>query len=385
MNININNNNNRFVLREFSEEKDLNAISSIPRLPVSYNYNALEGMSHPIDFTIRPTLTKNHKIIVAEDRQEHQAVGAYACNIKDVIVCGEKKTLYYMFDINVHPEYRGHSISNMFFRDIHSAVKQDNRSTILVASTSKNNAPIKKATGNIEMTPQYDQCQMAWKVSSPVKVNSLPSNCSQVRFMKVIENEDVKIRWDNAFQQYNFIPSSFSDILVDNQKYHESTYIATMQCNGQLYEASISIWNQDLIFTLKNRQQQTQKHRQLYCCYSLGEDQETSDTLFRYLLQRVHNELYSQGINYVFAGFSMTDPIRQHFPLLPGIKSLEFTSIARFSTPTEFTQFKSQSNYPIWNDPRDYGILMLYPEQQQQQNNNFKQQPFIRLTDQWMI
>ncbi|EGG14010.1 hypothetical protein DFA_11772 [Cavenderia fasciculata] len=109
----------------------------------------------------RPTLiyssSKNHKIIVAEDRQKHQAVGAYACNIKDVFECGEKKTLYSTSSLHLH-----HRIMQL---------------------------------ETIEISPQYDQCQITWKVSSPVKVNPLPSNCSQIRFMKMIENQD------NAFQQ----------------------------------------------------------------------------------------------------------------------------------------------------------------------------------------
>ncbi|EGG15313.1 hypothetical protein DFA_10147 [Cavenderia fasciculata] len=312
-NNNLNLNLNRFILREFKSEQDMEAITTIPRLPQSYNFNLLEGMSHPIDYSIRPSLTKFSKVVVAEDRDRRQTIGAYACNIKDVI----------------------------------------------------NNVPITKATSNFEMYPQYDQCQMAWKLDHQVRVIPLNSNTylQAPRVTKIYHNQEIKERWTNAFQQYNFIPSDFGHILQDNEKYLESTYVATATTvDGYLYEASISVWNQDLIFTLKNRLQQVQRHRQLFCCYSIGQDKEQSDTLFQFLLQHVHNELYSQGINYVFAGFSMTDPIRCHFPLLPGIKTLEFTSIGRFSTTSELNQFKSQSQLPIWNDPRDYGILMLYPE-----------------------
>ncbi|EGG16027.1 hypothetical protein DFA_09699 [Cavenderia fasciculata] len=357
-------NSNRFSIREYDSIKDCVSISKISRIPFSSDVNAMEGVSQPISPEIRPKLSKKSRVVVATDNQNGQTIGSYSCNIKDVMVGGSKKRLYYMFDVNVDPNYRGMSITKNYLTDLFSLLKKDKKSdSIMMMSTTRTNVPMLKSAASFAVNPIFNQHQYAWKLEGPAALESMPSDCSNLKVWTERDTNAIKKHWSKGLGKFNFIPSNFDDLLVFNQRFHCTTYVASMNRGDRNIEASVSVWDQDLIFTLKTKSESTQRHRQLYSCYSIGGTEDEKDWLFRYLLKRVHNNQYSQGINYLFIGLSETDPIRKHFPLIPTIKDLDFVALCHFQSPDTEKLINEcmATNQPIWNDPRDYGILLLYP------------------------
>eukprot|EP01132_Coremiostelium_polycephalum_P010261 gene10261-12585_t len=353
--------NNKFQIRSYNGSNDKNQLNKIPRTPITYSNNNIFASSHPIDFGLRPTLTQKNYISVVENTENSMAVGAYACNIKEMKVFGKKRTVYYAFDFSVDPKFRNQSISSLFFSDLDRSLAQDTTSSngapILFGSSSKINSPIKKGASKINLFNYCDQVQCAWKVEEPFPIRPLDAG---IRIWEETDSSKIKMRWDNAFKNFNFTPYDFNDLLKFNRRYHLTTYVATMRRGKKVSEASISVWDQDLIYTLKN-ENGIQKHRQLFSCYSLGENK---DELFQTLLKHVHNEQLKQNVNYLFAGFSFTDPIIKHFPLIKGIKNLEFSAYLKVNSAQEMSVFNEaiEKNVPMFNDPRDYGCTIFYKD-----------------------
>eukprot|EP01133_Synstelium_polycarpum_P012819 gene12819-15043_t len=323
----------------------------------------LEVISHPISYEIRPQLSQRHYIKVIEEPSTG-AIAAYGCNIKSMRVNGKKVTVFYIHDMCVNPDYRNLSISAVFFNHVMQTMKSEKSNTILFGSTFglQGGGTINKRADNLNAAVLCDQLQAAWRLDGPVTIKSLPLD-SPVTIWKEYNPAAVKSHWTVAFRNHNFTAYDFNDILLVNSKYHETTYIAQLTFGGQTTEASISVWNQDLIFDLRSRSNQPRKHRQLYSCYAIGPH---SSMLFDHLLQHVHNDQYEQGVSYLFAGYDKSDPIAKHFPLLPGIKCMDFVARTAFVGPTaDFEEYRSKLSipgHPTWNDPRDYGVLLLYPE-----------------------
>eukprot|EP01132_Coremiostelium_polycephalum_P009279 gene9279-11374_t len=353
--------NSRFQLRKYNGSSDKKSISTIPRIPVSYNTSSLDALSHPIDFGLRATLTQKNKIMVAEDKENSMAVGAYACNIKDMRVFGQKRTVYYAFDFNVDPKFRNQSISQLFFKDLDQSLLEDTTAPILFGSSAKSNSPIKKNAGKINLFHYCDQRQCAWKVDEMIPMEPLEQPQYSIRIWEESKSENIKMRWNNAFKNFNFTPYDFNDLIEYNHKYHLTTYVATLKRGSSISEASISVWDQDLLFTLKDTTGLQQKHRQLFSCYALGEDK---DLLFSTLLKHVHNEQLKQNVSYLFVGFATTDPVAKYFPLIKGIKNLEFSAYLRVNSSQEMSVFNEaiEKNVPLFNDPRDFGTTVFYKD-----------------------
>ncbi|EGG16908.1 hypothetical protein DFA_07889 [Cavenderia fasciculata] len=81
-------------------------------------------------------------------------------------------------------------------------------------------------------------------------------------------------------------------------------------------------------------------------------------------------------IDYLFVGYDVKDPLAEVYKLKKGIKNLEFTAtvgalssadkemaVRSASSSSSATTDSSSSESIMWNDPRDYGILMLYSDQ----------------------
>ncbi|KAF2076731.1 hypothetical protein CYY_001988 [Polysphondylium violaceum] len=360
------NQNSKFLLRVFEKAKDFTSISQIPRVPTTYSLNGLEAISHPKDFTLRASLTKRNSLVVAEDQETKKAIGSYGCNIKDMRLFGKKKTIFYAFDFNVHPDYRNQQIGGLMVRDLDNNIKKEHMKTpanepLLFTSTSKENVSAKKMVNGIDLNHYCDQKQCAWKVDQLLPLPQLQWEQLTIHITEEKNSRIIKNKWEKAFGEYNFIPDNFDDLLTFNKKYHETTYIAQLRKgNVVISEASISLWNQDLLFQIQNTTSATtQKHRQLYSCYSMGFEK---DFTFDYLLTYVHNQQFKRGINYLFAGFAGTDPIIKHFPLIPGIKDIEFSAYLRVNNKEERTLLERaiDAQTPIYNCPRDYGSVHFY-------------------------
>eukprot|EP01132_Coremiostelium_polycephalum_P005773 gene5773-7183_t len=332
----------------------------IPRLPIFLNPNCLDSISHPKDIRLRASLTEKFKITVAEDINSKNTAGAYAFNVKLMRVFGEPRTVFYTFDFIVLPQYRNQAISGMFFENLDQSVSDKsnhiplglNSSPIVFGSSLKTNSPMKKSAGKINLFNYSDQRQFAWRVERFAEIDPLPG--FSIRIWEESNIDLIKMRWDNAFKNYNFTPFDFRDLLVHNRQYCLDTYVATLRSRNsdKISEASISVWDQDLLFTMKNKSGVPLKHRQLYCCYAIGEH---GDLLFQHLLRHVHNEQFKQGVSYLFCGFSLNDPITKHFPLFEGIKNLDFDSYLRVDSPEEMESFRkaiNEKNIPCFNDPR---------------------------------
>jgi len=360
-------NSSKFLLRGFQKAKDFNSISQIPRLPNNCSLSGLEAVSHPKDFSLRASLTKRNSIVVAEDKETKTAIASYGCNIKDMKLFGKKKTIFYAFDFNVHPDFRNQQIGGLLVKDLDNNIKNEHvkspaNEPLLFTSTSKENTSAKKMVNGIDLNHYCDQRQAAWKVEHELPLPQLQWEQLTIHVTQEKNSSIIKNKWEKAFGEYNFIPDNFDDLLTFNKKYHETTYIAQLRKgNVVISEASISLWNQDLIFHLQNAGGNTQKHRQLYSCYSMGFEK---DFTFDYLLTYVHNEQFKRGINYLFAGFAGTDPILKHFPLIGGIKNLDYSAYLRVNNKEDrkALEYAVDAQTPIYNDPRDYGIIYFVDE-----------------------
>eukprot|EP01133_Synstelium_polycarpum_P007632 gene7632-8928_t len=355
-----------FFMRPYDAIKDRDAVSKIPRLPVSFDPMALEAISHPIAFDIRPSLSKRSVIACLEDTNAGRPVGAYGFNIKDMRVNGQRNTVFYMLDICIDPTYRNQSISSIFFNSALPAVREESKrfNTVMFGSTFKlksgDSTVVRRAKG-IQAVKLCEQRQSAWRVESEVAM----SNLEDVTIYEEKDQSRVKSLWNSAFSKFNYTPLDFSDITDYNSKYVQTTYIAEMTVNGTLIQASISVWDQDQIFNLRDRTGDNKKHRQLFSCLCT-EKSERGDELFRHLLQRVHNDMYKQNVDYLFIGYDVQDPVAKHFPLVPSLKCMDFVvHTSFFGSEKDFEKYKNDisKSEACWNDPRDYGILVLCPNE----------------------
>ncbi|KYQ89426.1 hypothetical protein DLAC_10090 [Tieghemostelium lacteum] len=368
---------NRFFLRNYSTD-DYEAIKDIPRVPVFLEKDeGVIAVSHPIDFTYRPKLTKDHIIKVVEDTQNEGAVvGSFCMSQKNVKVFGKEKKLYYVFDYSVRKDYRDQKITTLFNNHVEKTMKQevlDNPECppFFYASGTKDNIATKKRMSDLGIVPFCTQVQSGWKVDTKIDLPALPSDIEvQVRVEESVEK--INKSWTNAFKDYNFTPMDFSDILDHCKQYCKKTYVLQFTKKGSnevVVESSITIWNQDLLYTLKDSNGKVSPHRQLICCYSVGEEQ-YKDLAFQYLLKKVHNEQLKEGIDYLFIGLPETDPLIHHFPLIPGIRSLQFNGYLNVNNPKDQELLKEaeEKKIPMWNDPRDFGSLFLYKEKNEAQS-----------------
>ncbi|KAF2073811.1 hypothetical protein CYY_004869 [Polysphondylium violaceum] len=366
--MNINNvavNQSKFLLRAFDQIKDMKPISEISRLSTSTKLDAMEAISHPKDFTLRAGMTQRNKIIVAEDIESKRSVGSYGCNIKDMKVFGRKKTVFYAFDFTVNEEFRNKSLGKLFINHLNQSVnneylKNPDNEPLLFASTSKSNGSINKVLGGVEMKEFYDQRQCAWKLDEEMVLPSMHGSQFSVHVYQEKRLKQVKRQWEDNFKSFDMTPYDFNDILVHNNQYYETTYVAQLKKDDKVFgEASISLWNQDKIFSLKDKKGSSKQHRQLFSCYSNGFEKFFT---FDYLLKYVHNDQMRKGVDYLFGGFAINDPIIKHFPLVNGIKNLDFTANVRLNNQQEskLLQKSRDESTPYFNDPRDYGVVAFH-------------------------
>ncbi|EFA84183.1 hypothetical protein PPL_03258 [Heterostelium album PN500] len=343
-----------FVLSKIINQNTEKGNRSIPRLPPVVDNKKIIAYSHPRSYQIRPSLTPKHETIHAYDKESKRVAGSYSCNIKDQKINGYNKTIVYTFDYSVHPDFRRHGLFTILLRDMINKT-HSNDAVISASVLKKPDSPSFKGCMNVGFRYFCDQFQYAWPSDHMIPLEPLPHGC-EMQIWEEKDNKFIAERWQAAFGHWNFIPQDFNELLSYNQKYIAGTYFAQMRHGDTVSEASISVWNSDLIFNLSSGSAD-KSHRQLFSCYSMGEH---GDFVFEQLLKHVNNHQHQQGVNFLFAGFSEFDPIRKHFPLFRSIKTLDFAHIIYTSSEEEwnFLQQKKQV-VPVYNDPRDYGILTL--------------------------
>ncbi|GAM26828.1 hypothetical protein SAMD00019534_100030 [Acytostelium subglobosum LB1] len=311
---------------------------------------------------IRPSLAPNNKITIVEDRSDN-TIGAFSSTVREDRINGQLRHSHYGFDINMLEKFRNGGMAMTIFEKMIRGFLEKDGSLCYGSSLKTAANVVNRKMDQIGVRHYCDQHQHAWAVDFPVPLEAVPNNVQ----LKIWEEEDkalTKKRWDDYFKDWNFVPNNFNEILEYNKKYCYKTYMARLERDGHVSEASISVWNQDLIFTLSSQMPATmhrvQSHRQIFSCYTYGDDK---DFLFNYLLRYVHNKQYQEGVEFLFIGLSELDPINRYVPLLRGIQSLTFSFIVGAKAKEDYESLWSvASKVPVYNDPRDYGVLMLIKE-----------------------
>eukprot|EP01132_Coremiostelium_polycephalum_P001141 gene1141-1448_t len=344
-----------------SKHRDINKIS---RLPPILNPHALQAYSELLDCKIRSSLIENGQTRVVEDSKTKKPVAAYSSFTKTINWFGTIRDIIYVFDFIVSPDYRNKSISHIFTRDQHDKVtnyqKKNSMPPLITGSFNIGNTASNKISNGGDYIMFADQKQTAWQVTHELPIPFLPPTYT-VHFWKEENVSITKKRWEIAFRDYNFCPIDWDDILVRNSAFYLGTYVLELRYGTKrVSQASLSLWNQDLIFTMKEKTHQSiQKHHQIFSCYSTGPDK---DLAFKILLTKIHNMSYRNGVNYLFAGFYNSDPMVKHFPLIGGIKDLDFCYTIKPLCQEDRKTIIDKKNQPIkyWNDCRDQGVVLLF-------------------------
>ncbi|GAM22827.1 hypothetical protein SAMD00019534_060020, partial [Acytostelium subglobosum LB1] len=314
------------------------------------------------DYSLRRSMTQNGNIWVAEDCQTQRVIGGICISEKRLRVNGEERVVYYPFDAVVDPRYRRGRVLKRL-TDMVTEVYLDNQvlRPLLYTSTAIHNGNMSTYYNNSVMKQMVEQVQHAWKVSAPIVVMDSKSN-PKVTIWKE-RNPDIVIeKFKEYFKSYEMVPIEMEDLLLN--KFWRYTYFAQYKCDDQrVIEASISIWDQNKVSKLVDMQRDgvpmsASNFYQLFGCYT--NEQGNDYPLLTELLKTIHNECHSMGIEYLFAGFSKTDPVERFFPLQPGLKSLPFLMHFCVSCEEDEAKIQEYRHRPFFNDPRDYGMLLLY-------------------------
>ncbi|EFA76554.1 hypothetical protein PPL_10323 [Heterostelium album PN500] len=290
--------------REYDELVDDQMLLSIPRIPPTVITHGLIAVSHPITFTVRPSLTPNHHIIIT-DGEEDRLVGVYAYTIREMRVLNGTRMAHYAFDCNVMPDQRNNGLSLLII-DYMLSQPMKKEGAIVYASSLKTRANVViRKSGNLGARHYCDLYQHAWHCDFPVKLDHIPKDVE----IKIWEEKDVdviKAQWDAYYGPWSFTPIDFNEILRFNRKYYMTTYNAQLRRKGT-------------------------------------------------------NQQFKQGVRFLFIGLSELDPIKKHFPLFNSIQSLIFSFLILTKDEEDWDNLmKVKDIKPVYNDPRDYGVLMLH-------------------------
>ncbi|EFA83147.1 hypothetical protein PPL_03937 [Heterostelium album PN500] len=325
-----------------------------------------------IYYSIRRSMTQNGFIWVAEDQSNQTVVGGICVSEKLLKINGKERIFFYPFDACVDPKYRACKVlKRLSDRATDVYMQHSEMGPIIYTSTACTNGAMGTFYKDSVMQTMAQQVQHAWHVKNPVTNINYP-NDKRIRIWKERNPDIVKAKFSIAFQNYEMVPVDFDDLILN--RFWKYSYFAQYKVNDTLYEASISIWDQNKVCKLINLAQPNSKRQQkndesfsrlsgnffqLFGCYSTEKD---NDYLFTELLKYVHNDCFEMGIEYLFAGFAKTDPAEKYFPLLPGLKSLKFQLMFCIGSEEE-KKLLEIKNRPFFQDPRDYGILLLYQDE----------------------
>ncbi|KAM9958142.1 hypothetical protein ACTFIW_013122 [Dictyostelium discoideum] len=402
---------------------DKEILSNICRLPQNTDFNTLKAYSISSDYSIRRAMSQNGYMFVAEDKFDNSVIGGICIAEKKLKFNGKERIFFYSFDAIVQPKYRSYKILTKLTAHATGVyLKHWNFDPIVYSSTSTGHFNMDRYYESTGMVKFIDQIQHAWKLDIAINHSPL-IYMNRNRACRIWIEKDtvfIKQKFNQYFNNYEMCPVDFEDLILN--KYWKQTYFATYRCpNGKIIEASISLWDQNKVCTLVNLDgskqnvsnygnrnpsstndtfnflnsnnqsyyynphnlQENQENQfqnninnngngnrhpinhgklnflQLYACYTNETPMDGGINLFHELLKFVHNDCLKHKVDYLFIGLAKTDPIETQFPLLPGIKSLNFTLHFCMGNLDKSLREKI-STRPFFQDPRDYGIVMFH-------------------------
>ncbi|KAF2073227.1 hypothetical protein CYY_005454 [Polysphondylium violaceum] len=350
--------------------KDKDIFSKICRLPHDINLNTLKAYSICYDYSIRRSMAQNGYIYVAEDKDGTNVMGGICVLEKKLRLGGKEKIFFYPFDAIVEPKFRSYRIlQRLTDYATNLYMEHSDYDPIIYTSTSVVNTRMDKFYNNTAMVKIIDQVQHAWKVDIKLQPSQFCYD-SRFKIWKERDDEIVKKKLNQYFKDYEMCPVEFDDLLLN--KFWKYTYFAQWTQGDKVYEASISIWDQNKVCTLidlEKKENTKLKFFQIFGCYTSGNPENVKIDIFQELLKHVHNDCYHNGIDFLFIGLSKTDPIDKYFPLLSGIKSLNFALHFCVGNTETKEEALALSNNPFFQDPRDYGIVLLHQSSPSDEGN----------------
>jgi len=202
--------------------------------------------------------------------------------------------------------------------------------------------------------------QYIWSLEYPLSHKKFIDNT----FIFQERNVDrVRLKLRQAFAHFDMVPEDFHDLV--NSKYHMGTFFATCKnTNGTMSEASISIWNQNLVSPLKVAGTgECKKYFQLYAPYSFGP---YGNKLFHELLLYIHNHCFKMGIHYLYINLDENSNMRHFFPLQKGFEVNKYLEVVQPLTQQAEDQLKfivNNKRKDVFSDPRDHSALVVYPDE----------------------
>eukprot|EP01133_Synstelium_polycarpum_P003445 gene3445-3912_t len=347
-------------VREFRQSDD-QYTSKFSRIPVTTPLHLIEAASSPPSYTTRPSLYRNNVIVVAADKTTGDVIGCNFCAVKNVLIDGETVQIFLVCDGVVNSSLKGLNLSLDFVNTMLSLGREryGNNNRFLVESiVYKGNTPVIKML-KILKAHSLSHMRYVWRSTRPVPLTTNMVANMPVKIYNEQDGAKIKARWEQAFKDFNWILEDFDDILIGGANYHQTTYIANV--NGS--EASISVWDSDKIFIMKDKNQNNVKHRQLYSAYAMGPDR---DELFQHLLKHVHNDLHAQGVYALVMEIDESNPLNRFFPLVEGIAPVPYLKACHRNTVDIDMSELGSPNKPFWVDPRDPGIVILSTTEQKE-------------------
>ncbi|KYQ93940.1 hypothetical protein DLAC_04827 [Tieghemostelium lacteum] len=361
-------NNSSVIIRPyFTKDKDF--LSKICRLPINSNILTLQAYSICQDYSVRRSMCQNGYIYVAEDEKDSSVVGGICVYEKKLRFDGKDILFFYPFDAIVDQRYRNLRILQRladYATDVY--LKHSDMEPIIYSSTLIN-SKVDRFYSNSSMVQIVEQVQHAWKVDFKYPYNGKLLSDSRFKMWIERDPEHVKTILEKYFYNYQMVPTDFDELI--KCKFWKYTWFAEFKEPGkEPMLASISIWDQNKVCNLVKLDgngadpSRRSKFLQLFACFTnQSKDSLSRFDIFKELLIHVHNESLGQGVDYLFIGLAKTDPIEPYFPLLPGIKSLPFALHFCIGGHYDREQLlEIGKDKPFFQDPRDYGIILLHKD-----------------------
>jgi len=220
--------------------------------------------------------------------------------------------------------------------------------------------PTKKSQHELQRVPFSTMYQYIWRLDTPLSHKKFIDNTiiHQER-----DAERVCQKLSQAFAQYDMAPLDFHDLV--GSKFNVGTFFASCKNNsGSVSEASLSIWDQNLVSALRvTKTGERKKYYQLFAPYAVGP---FGNKLFHELLIYIHNYCHKMGIHYLYINLDENSNMRQFFPLQKGIEVNKYLELVQPLTKEAEGQIKTivkNKKKNIFSDPRDNGAVVIYADE----------------------
>jgi len=183
--------------------------------------------------------------------------------------------------------------------------------------------PVRNPLHEHENVPYSTMYQYIWRLDTPLSHKRFIDNTI---IYEERDTETVCVKLRQAFSQYDMVPMGFHEI-TESRPY-KGTFFATCKNNsGGVSEASISIWDQNLVSTLRiTKTGESRKYYQLFAPYAVGP---FGQKLFHELLLYIHNLCFKTGIHYLYINLDENSPLRHFFPLQKGFQVNQFLELVQ--------------------------------------------------------